>query len=79
MEDYTVSMCVDCAMWHANGELPYEANEARRAEIVSARKVEQGAVVAVLTGVTEYFSWRPCDVCDNGLGGDRLDGLVFLP
>lgn len=77
MEDYTVSMCVDCAMWHANGELPYEANEARRAEIVSARKVEQGASVYVV-GDESHFSWRPCDVCDNGLGGDRLDGLVFL-
>ena len=82
-EQYDVSMCIDCAMFHANGELPSDANDERRFEIVHPKELrdengEDYSTKVFVTGEENYFSWYQCDLCHCGLGGDRIDGIVVL-
>jgi hypothetical protein len=69
-----VSMCIDCAVLAANGELA--------ADRPSDHPEPLSRVVAgcVLVGEAEpHFSWAPCDTCGLALGGDRIDGVVLDP
>ena len=81
---YAVSICTDCAMWHANGDLSgLDAHGGSGEEVAYAAaryeevtRADIGGHVAV--GNSEaYFSWSRCDLCGMRLGGDRLDAVLF--
>lgn len=66
MDSITYSICVDCAMAHANGDFTGmdEATEQR----VKAG-MERTGYLSV--GDDDGFSWSRCDGCLSHLGGDR--------
>ena len=75
------TICTDCALWHANGDLSGldnlpEAEAAERREAIIGADTD-GYVVVVDDGEAS-FSWRSCDLCRTPLGGDRLDA-TFIP
>lgn len=72
-----VSICTDCAIWHANGDTSGIDCEQREQRVKSAPGVPAGYSVAV-TGDDNYFSWRNCDTCRAPLGGDRIDAVLLL-
>lgn len=65
-----VTMCVDCAMWHANGDTSGMSAETEQ-RVTGA---DPGGWVIV--GEPDGFSWRACDLCGTTLGGDRVTGWV---
>lgn len=90
-ETMDVSMCLDCAMWHANGELPDTTDTARCDEITKPSGLtdsdtgEMYSCYVVVTGGESFFSWSACDLCEQHhgehhfvMGGERVDGVVIL-
>lgn len=70
-------VCVDCAMYIANGEMPADADRAREREIEAGME-QEGYEWTLGTDVeTECFSWRRCDCCGSGLGGERHSATLF--
>jgi hypothetical protein len=69
-ENVDVQMCVDCASFHANGDLPFDEESA-----VRVAGSDPNGVVVVGDG-EPFFSWAACDVCGDRRGGDRFDGVV---
>ena len=63
-------ICVDCAMFHANGDLPDMAGDERIAEITSSDPF--------VVGDHYGFSWSKCDACGSRSGGDRFEASVIL-
>lgn len=66
-----VSMCPDCACWHANGDASGIDNPEREAAVCGV----QGRWVV---GGYEGFSWSRCDACHDTRGGDRFSGWFWL-
>lgn len=76
-ESIDISICVDCAVWHANGDISGIDDEVREAEVRAAAGIGTGTVVV---GDGEaYFSWSRCDACRTTLGGDRIDSYLLVP
>jgi hypothetical protein len=67
-----IILCVDCAMFHANGEAPEHAGPIWFATVFDRLG---DAVVAV--GDDYGFSWRWCDSCGSTLGGDRFEATLI--
>ena len=72
-----LSICVDCVMAIANGELPED--EARALEVEEGiKKFEKENNGFLAAGMEELgFAHSSCDVCLSSLGGDRYQA-VFL-
>lgn len=64
------SICVDCAMFHANADTTGIEDEVRVAEVTG---VTEHFIVASGDDDDNYtaFSWRRCDACGSTLGGAR--------
>jgi hypothetical protein len=72
MEKQYVSACVDCVMC-----IEYGASE-HNSEFKSGMLWWEAKSAYILTYEGEYFSWSPCDICGNTLGGSRHDvALVY--
>jgi hypothetical protein len=75
-------LCVDCTMFHANGDLP-ECGE-RAAEVVGAFEATAPNHWVLNDGPEDgggeiEFSWLPCDCCRSRLGGTRVRFALFGP
>lgn len=70
-EIIVASICVDCALWHANGDTS-GMDADTEARVMDASGVEDGYHVVVLDFGTE-FTRRACDACHSPLGGARYD------
>jgi hypothetical protein len=83
-EQFDVEMCLDCAMWHANGDLPDQANAERCREITNPMGISDSdtgelfSCVVAVCGEETFFSWASCDLCECVDGGDRVPGVVVL-
>lgn len=69
-------VCVDCAMYWANGEFPEGVTFEREMELATCPGVPDNCTVAI--GDDAGFSWSPCEACGSKLGGDRFEA-VYLP
>lgn len=66
-----LSVCVDCALFIANGDLPED--EATAAAVIEGVESELPAqwVMACGEDCEGEFDSAPCDCCGSTLGGDR--------
>lgn len=71
-----ISVCSDCAMFIANGELPEEDGNKLISAIESNWKDLSGQIV-LGDNDTEEFSWSPCECCGSSLGGNRFSATVL--
>lgn len=62
-------ICVDCAMWHANGDASM-IDDPQRFEAVTWERRQ------FYVGEAAGFSWQRCDACGSTLGGDRFEAQV---
>jgi len=85
-----LSVCVDCAMFIANGDLTgldyafdeKEADERQAAILAGISKETKAGGHWVMSGdenEESSFSRSACDCCDTSLGGDRLKAAVIYP
>lgn len=66
-------VCVDCAIYIANGDLPADSTPERDKEIIKGVRDEAPYYWVVdSTGDSENFMRRACDCCHSPLAGDRL-------
>ena len=76
-----VQVCVECVQYSANGGA--EIDPQKVAEIQAGlNSYGTGAEFHYITDsekgeLSGGFSWSPCDVCGDTLGGDRFDGFVM--
>lgn len=70
-----VSVCVDCAMFAANGELPDPEYRDPDEFVQSFNHYTEGMILVIGDGET-HFSWSSCDTCGSTLGGDRFDAVL---
>lgn len=70
-----VSVCVDCAMFAANGELPDPEYRDPDEFVQSFNHYTEGMILVIEDGET-HFSWSSCDTCGSTLGGDRFDAVL---
>jgi hypothetical protein len=70
--DTEISICTDCAMLAANGELA-EVSDCEPLGLVD------GYVAVTCSGgdCDEHFSWSPCEGCGSRLGGYRHSAVVL--
>ena len=75
LHDWTASICVDCAIWHANGDDSGFDEE-------TAERVRKAVGIAdnetVVVGDEDGFSWQSCDACNDTRGGDRFTATVLV-
>jgi hypothetical protein len=64
-------VCVDCAMWHANGDTSGIDDPEHEARV---RLVTQHVIIGEPVG----FSWRRCEACGDSRGGDRFDASFVI-
>lgn len=69
-----LSVCTDCAVYIANGELP---DDPKYAALVLAGERREAPARWVVTGEVSFFDWRTCDCCASGLGGMRLAAALL--
>lgn len=69
-------ICVDCAHFHANGEVPEYCTTADEAAEWLGGLDDSGHWVV---GDEHGFSWRPCHSCGSALGGDRYEAAILIP
>jgi hypothetical protein len=74
VEIIDIEICVDCAVWHANGDFGDLEGDDLSAVIVP-KGLDDGWIVSV--GEPVGFSWSSCDCCDRALGGDRFSAHAF--
>jgi hypothetical protein len=73
---HDISICVDCLQFLANG--PDELEPTKAAEIAAAVEREGGHVVTACPEDCEgWFSWSPCGLCRDHLGGERHPAVIF--
>jgi len=74
-----LSVCVDCAIFIANGELPDD--DAAAAAVVEGVERELPAqwVMACGEDCEGGFAWTPCDCCGSTLGGERHPAALLTP
>ena len=77
----TLSVCTDCVMFIANGDLPPEDDRDRDEAIIAGVEREQsdGGHLCLGEEHTAYFSWSRCECCNTSLGGDRYDIVLLTP
>lgn len=76
-DTYDVSICIDCAVLAANGELPdTDRDTGNPADWSPLDRVDDDTTVVVLDGES-FFSWSWCDTCTSHLGGDRLPAALL--
>lgn len=63
-----LTICTDCALTHANGEVPADTRVTPWALLPAAD---------VALGDERGFETTPCDACGTDLAGDRWDASVF--
>lgn len=66
-----VSICDDCAVWQANGDLS-GVDDPKHAEAVT------GVGGRWVVGQPQGFSWSRCDACHDSRGGSRFSGWFWL-
>ena len=76
-DTYEVDACIDCVLWHANGDDSGIADEERIHEVHFAVGLPANGVLAVGDG-EQFFTWQPCEVCGSRLGGDRITCTVLI-
>lgn len=72
-----ISVCVDCMVLIANGDLPDD--EERAAEVGAMKGIDDGwdVVMSCPDECEGWFSWQPCDACQSSLGGDRHPAVMM--
>jgi len=71
-----ISICVECLQFLANG--PDAIDPTKAAEIAAAVQREGGHVVVACKADCEGpFSWSPCGLCGDTLGGERHTAAVL--
>lgn len=66
-------ICIDCAMFHANGETPLDLDEDATAEWINS--LDDSGIWVV--GEDDGFGMSPCDCCRSPLGGDRFTASIL--
>ena len=69
--------CTDCALIIVNDD-DSGINDPATHRAAMARGYERLGCIAYYVGDDVGFSYRSCDVCDSGLGGDRFELLGEL-
>jgi len=64
-------VCVDCAMWHANGDTSGIDDPEREARVRRMRDV-------IVIGEPCGFSSSSCDACRDSRGGDRFEASFLI-
>lgn len=81
MQQYDLSICVDCAMYLANGIDAFDdVSEARQKEIEAGEQHlnSDGWRVALDDdGNATEFSWSSCDCCKSVLAGNRVKAIHY--
>lgn len=81
-ETVDISICADCVMLIANGELIDDGIDAKGdaldAAIEAIWPYEQGWELSVGND-THGFSWSSCDSCGSHLGGERHEAYAMRP
>jgi hypothetical protein len=77
-------VCTDCILYIANGELPTDSTPERDKQTqdgVARMAGPKGHVCAAGDDAhpSKEFSWRSCDCCDDGKGGNREFVVVLEP
>ena len=87
VDTVALSVCADCLMCIANGDLPTDDDPERDAASIAGVEREQasgGHIVAGGTGDDPEnpdeggFSWSSCDCCNSNLGGDRFNATLVI-
>lgn len=78
-ETYPLSVCIDCRMYVATGDLPDDASDAAAIVAGVEREQSDGARICIeWDGEHDEFSWRPCGVCRRPLGGERYGAVLLV-
>lgn len=78
-----LSVCVDCALLIASGEVTDSDGNDITAVVASRQDLWWGTALDggtfVLSGTDDepFFSWSRCDGCGSALGGDRMKAAVL--
>lgn len=70
-----VSVCTDCLMLAANGEMPH-SETGNGTGWAPLDRLDDGLILAPGDG-EGHFSHRGCDTCTTHLGGDRHDAYLI--
>ena len=68
-------ICVDCAGYIANGDIPEDEGVQRAIEAGIERTLPGHWVIG--SEENEPFSWNACDCCGSRLGGSRISAAVI--
>jgi hypothetical protein len=68
-----LSICSDCLIWQSNGD-DSAFSDSASAEVHN--EAVRTAPMVVVIGDDLGFSWSSCDVCHEGLGGDRFSAVT---
>ena len=88
VDTIALSVCADCLMFIANGDLPTDDDPERDAEIIAGVEREQASGSHLCAGGIDDdpdapdeggFSWSSCDCCNSSLGGDRFKATLLVP
>ena len=74
-----ISVCVDCLIMIANGDVSGIDNEDRIAEVIAGmdRLTTDGAHLVAGDSDDGNFRWTPCECCGSELGGDRHAAVLL--
>ncbi len=75
-EEIEHQVCLSCAHYIANNELPDSFEEHDKEQV--KRSVHKLGNVAIDSGVENWFSWSPCDCCGCNLGGGRYLAIQLV-
>ena len=78
-EPIDIDICVDCLVWHANGDLGDDLTEADIEAITNPPGIDAGWDVAP-GGSNDgdgHFSRWPCDACRRPFGGQRYPAAMI--
>lgn len=75
-----LSVCQDCAMIGANGELGQGDEDAERAHVERMSAVLGDDLRHIVIGEqTDDFATSPCGACGDTLAGERFSACLLIP
>lgn len=72
-----ISVCTDCILLLANGEVIDGHGVDETAEHANRMRAHLGDAEVVPGGDELGFSWADCEGCGSPLGGDRFTATIF--
>lgn len=78
-EPIDIDICVDCLVWHANGDLDDSLTEADIEAITNPPGIDEGwdVVPGSSNDSDGFFTWHSCDACRRRLGGTRFPAAMI--